>query len=155
MKRLQLLLIALACGLMSHTAVQGQMLINGAGATFPYPLYSKWFDEYARVDPSVRFNYQSIGSGGGQKQILSQTVDFGASDGPMSDENLAQASGRILHIPMVAGAVVVAYNLPDNPSLRLDGRLIADIFLGKITRWNDPRIAGLNPGAKLPGTDLV
>src|SRR5437016_6422412 len=85
-----------------------QMMINGAGATFPYPIYSKWFDEYAKVDPSVRFNYQSIGSGGGQKQILAQTVDFGASDGPMSDENLGKAPGKILHIPTAAGAVVIS-----------------------------------------------
>src|SRR5437016_13944897 len=92
-----------------------QTLINGAGATFPYPIYSKWFDAYTKVDPSVRFNYQSIGSGGGQKQILSQTVDFGASDGPMSDDNLAKAPGKLLHIPTVAGAVVVTYNLPGNP----------------------------------------
>ena len=131
------------------------MLINGAGATFPYPLYSKWFDEYAKVDPSVRFNYQSIGSGGGQKQILAQTVDFGASDGPMSDQNLAKAHSKLLHIPTVAGAVVVTYNLPGPPTLKLDGPLIADIFLGKITVWNDARIAALNPGVKLPGTDVV
>src|ERR1041384_8019854 len=132
-----------------------QMMINGAGATFPYPLYSKWFDQYAKVDPSVRFNYQSIGSGGGQKQILAQTVDFGASDGPMSDDNLAKAPGKILHIPTVAGAVVVTYNLPANPKLKLEGSLVADIFLGKITKWNDPLIAALNPGAKLPDIDLV
>ena len=94
-------------------------MINGAGATFPYPIYSKWFDEYAKADPSVRFNYQSIGSGGGQKQILSQTVDFGASDGPMSDENLAKAPGKILHIPTVAGAVVMTYNLPGNPAAKV------------------------------------
>src|ERR1700726_5189116 len=114
---------------------QAQMTINGAGATFPYPIYSKWFDEYARIDPSGRFNYQSIGSGGGQKQILAQTVDFGASDGPMSDENLAKAPGKILHIPTVAGAVVITYNLPGNPRLKLDGATVADIFLGKITTW--------------------
>ncbi|HVV70903.1 MAG TPA: phosphate ABC transporter substrate-binding protein PstS [Verrucomicrobiae bacterium] len=132
-----------------------QMLINGAGATFPNPLYSKWFSEYTKVDPSVRFNYQPIGSGGGQKQILAQTVDFGASDGPMSDENLAQAPGKILHIPTVAGAVVVTYNLPDAPKLHLDGAAIADIFLGKIVKWNDPRLASLNPGVKLPSDDLV
>src|SRR5277367_912331 len=89
-----------------------QLLINGAGATFPYPIYSKWFDEYRKVDPSVRFNYQSIGSGAGQKQILDGTVDFGASDGPMSDQNLAKATGRILHVPTVAGADAIAYNLP-------------------------------------------
>ncbi len=136
-------------------ALPAQMLINGAGATFPYPIYSKWFDEYAKVDPSVRFNYQSIGSGGGQKQILAQTVDFGASDGPMSNENLAKAPGKILHIPTVAGAVVVTYNLPGQPKLKLDGTVIADIFLGKITKWNDARLSGLNPGVKLPDTDVV
>src|SRR5438552_7784652 len=136
-------------------SASAQMTINGAGATFPYPIYSKWFDEYAKVDPSVRFNYQSIGSGGGQKQIAAQTVDFGASDGPMSDDNLAKAPGKILHLPTVAGAVVVTYNLPGNPKLKLDGPAVADIFLGKITKWNDKRIADLNAGAKLPGTDLV
>ena len=132
-----------------------QMMINGAGATFPYPIYSKWFDEYAKVDPSVRFNYQSIGSGGGQKQILAQTVDFGASDGPMSDDNLAKAPGKILHIPTVAGAVVVTYNLEGNPMLKLDGETIAAIFLGKIKKWNDPKIASLNPGVKLPDKEIV
>jgi phosphate transport system substrate-binding protein len=132
-----------------------QMLINGAGATFPYPLYSKWFDEYVKVDPSVRFNYQSIGSGGGQKQIIAQTVDFGASDGPMSDENLAQAPRKILHIPTVAGAVVITYNLPGAPKLKLDGPLVADIFLGKISKWNDQRIASLNPGVALPSADAI
>jgi len=131
------------------------MMINGAGATFPYPIYSKWFDEYAKVDPSVRFNYQSIGSGGGQKQILAQTVDFGASDGPMSDENLSKAPGKILHLPTVAGAVVMTYNLPGNPALKLDGETIADIFLGKIKKWNDPKIAASNPGAKLPENEIV
>jgi phosphate transport system substrate-binding protein len=132
-----------------------QMMINGAGATFPYPIYSKWFDEYAKVDPSVRFNYQSIGSGGGQKQILAQTVDFGASDGPMSDDNLAKAPGKILHIPTVAGAVVVTYNLDGNPMLKLDGETSAAIFLGKIKRWNDPKLASLNPGVKLPDREIV
>ena len=132
-----------------------QMLINGAGATFPNPLYTKWFDEYAKVDPSVRFNYQSIGSGGGQKQILAQTVDFGASDGPMSDENLAKAPSKLLHVPTVAGAVVVTYNLPGAPALKLDGTVIADIFQGKITSWNDKKIAALNAGVKLPATDVV
>src|SRR5256714_13760877 len=106
-----------------------QMTMNGAGATFPYPIYSKWFDEYAKIDPSVRFNYQSIGSGGGQKQITAQTVDFGASDGPMSDENLAKAPGKLLHIPTVAGAVVVAYNVPEISALTLDGDTLAKIFL--------------------------
>jgi phosphate transport system substrate-binding protein len=134
---------------------QAQMTINGAGATFPYPIYSKWFDEYAKVDPSVRFNYQSIGSGGGQKQILAQTVDFGASDGPMSDDNLAKAPGKLLHIPTVAGADVVAYNLPGNPVLKLDADTIAGIFLGQIKKWNDPKIAALNPGMNFPDQELV
>jgi len=132
-----------------------QMMINGAGATFPYPIYSKWFDEYAKVDPSVRFNYQSIGSGGGQKQILAQTVDFGASDGPMSDDNLAKAPGKLLHIPTVAGADVVAYNLPGNPALKLDADAIAGIFLGQIKKWNDPKITALNPGVTLPDQEIV
>src|SRR6266704_565098 len=127
----KILAIVLLTGV-SATA-SAQMMINGAGATFPYPIYSKWFDEYAKVDPSVRFNYQSIGSGGGQKQILAQTVDFGASDGPMSDDNLAKAPGKILHIPTVAGAVVITYNLDGNPPLKLDGKTIANIFLGKIS----------------------
>src|SRR6201995_4194272 len=139
----------------SMTHVSAQMTINGAGATFPYPIYSKWFDEYAKVDPSVRFNYQSIGSGGGQKQITAQTVDFGASDGPMSDENLAKAPGKILHIPTVAGANVLAYNLEGSPKVGGDGQTIAGIFLGKITKWNDPKIAALNPGATLPGQEIV
>lgn len=142
-------------GVLMISSAGAQMLINGAGATFPYPIYSKWFDEYAKVDSSARFNYQSIGSGGGQKQILAETVDFGASDGPMSDENLSKAPGKILHLPTVAGAVVVTYNLPDSPKLKLDGPAVADIFLGKITKWNDKRITGLNPGITLPSTDIV
>jgi phosphate transport system substrate-binding protein len=145
--------LAIAFGL--SASASAQMMINGAGATFPYPIYSKWFDEYAKVDPSVRFNYQSIGSGGGQKQILAQTVDFGASDGPMSDDNLAKAPGKILHIPTVAGAVVMTYNLEGNPALKLDGETIADIFLGKIKKWNDSKIAASNPGTKLPDKEIV
>src|ERR1700745_2505073 len=110
----KLLGLAIALGL--SASASAQMMINGAGATFPYPIYSKWFDEYAKVDSSVRFNYQSIGSGGGQKQILAQTVDFGASDGPMTDDNLAKAPGKIFNIPTVAGAEVVTYNPPGNPA---------------------------------------
>ena len=142
------------CGEQQRTA-SAQMLINGAGATFPNPIYQKWTSEYRKVDPTVQINYQSIGSGGGQKQILAGTVDFGASDGPMSDESLATAPGKILHIPTVAGADVVTYNLPGGPKLKFDGPTIADIFLGKITKWNDPRIAGQNPGVKLPDTGIV
>jgi len=151
--------IAGFCGLIliaaSITPAQAQMTINGAGATFPYPIYSKWFDEYAKIDPSVRFNYQSIGSGGGQKQIMAQTVDFGASDGPMSDDNLAKAAGKLLHIPTVAGADVVTYNLEGSPKLKLDADTVADIFLGKIKRWNDPKLAALNPDGKLPDKEIV
>ena len=132
-----------------------QMMINGAGATFPYPIYSKWFDEYAKVDTSVRFNYQSIGSGGGQKQITARTVDFGASDGPMSDENLAKAPGKLLHIPTVAGADVIAYNLPGNPKLKLDGETIVNIYMGNITKWNDPKIVALNSDLTLPDLPIV
>ena len=149
------LILGLAIALGMNASASAQMLINGAGATFPYPIYSKWFDEYAKVDPSVRFNYQSIGSGGGQKQIMAQTVDFGASDGPMSDDNLSKAPGKILHIPTVAGAVVVTYNLEGNPALKLDADTIAGIFLGTIKKWNDPKIAATNTGTKLPDQDIV
>ncbi|MGP8055621.1 MAG: phosphate ABC transporter substrate-binding protein PstS [Limisphaerales bacterium] len=155
MKKLILLLLGCGGWFAAQTGAQAQLLINGAGATFPYPIYSKWFDEYAKVDPSVRFNYQSIGSGGGQKQITSGTVDFGASDGPMSDENLAKAPGKILHIPTVAGADVIAYNLPGNPKLKLDGDAVVSIFLGNITKWNDPKIAALNPGVELPDVGII
>jgi len=148
-------LFLIGAALVGSTVGSAQTLINGAGATFPYPIYSKWFNEYAKVDPSVRFNYQSIGSGGGQKQILAQTVDFGASDGPMSDENLAKAPSKLLHIPTVAGADVISYNLPGNPKLKLDGPTIANIYLGKITKWNDPAIAGQNQGVDLPEKDIV
>jgi phosphate transport system substrate-binding protein len=142
-------------GLLLAGSAMAQLTMTGAGATFPYPMYSKWFDEYVKVDPSVRFNYQSIGSGGGQKQIIAQTVDFGASDGPMSDANLAKAPGKILHIPTVAGAVVMTYNLPGNPAIKLDGPTIANIFLGTITKWNDPAIAGQNAGVQLPDADII
>jgi phosphate transport system substrate-binding protein len=147
--------LAAALALVGAGRAGAQLLINGAGATFPYPIYSKWFDEYSKVDPSVRFNYQSIGSGAGQKQILECTVDFGASDGPMSDQNLARAPGKILHVPTVAGADAIAFNLPGTSRLRLDGPALADIFLGKITRWNDPRLTELNPGVALPQADIL
>src|SRR5208282_3476161 len=148
-------LLSLAIAMLAASGASAQMFITGAGATFPFPIYSKWFNEYAKVDPSVRFNYQSIGSGGGQKQILAETVDFGASDGPMSDENLAKAPRPLWHFPTVAGADVIIYNLPGDPKLKLDGPAIAGIFLGKITKWDDPAIAGQNPDVKLPDTDIV
>lgn len=132
-----------------------QMLINGAGATFPAPIYQKWFYEYAKVDPTVRINYQPIGSGGGQQQIRAETVNFGASDGPMSDADLAKAPRKLLHIPTVAGADVLTYNLPGNPKLKVDGPTLAGIFLGQITKWNDPRLTAQNPGVNLPDQDIV
>jgi len=135
-------------------ALAAPILINGAGATFPTPIYTKWFNAYQKVDPSVQFNYSSLGSGAGQKQITEETVDFGASDGPMSDENLKKTPRKLLHIPTVAGADVLSYNLPGNPALKLDGPSIAAIFLGKVTKWNDPAIAGQNPGVKLPDLDI-
>jgi phosphate transport system substrate-binding protein len=151
-KRFALLVILASLGTVSAHA---QMLINGAGATFPQQIYTKWFDEYQKVDPAVRFNYQGIGSGGGQKQILAETVDFGASDGPMSDENLAKAPRTLWHIPTVAGAVAVSYNLDGNPTLNIDGPALAGIFLGTITKWNDPAIAAQNPDVKLPAQDII
>ena len=154
LKRLFQVLILSSAATIASSAF-AQLTINGAGATFPYPIYSKWFDEYAKVDPSVRFNYQSIGSGGGIKQILAQTVDFGASDAPMTDEDLKKASGKLVHIPTVAGAVVVTYNLPGSPELKLDGETLTKVFMGTITKWNDPAIAQLNSGTKLPDTDIV
>lgn len=130
--------------------------INGAGATFPYPLYSKWFSEYSKAHKDVEFNYQSIGSGGGIKQVLAQTVDFGATDAPMTDEELKSAKTPISHIPTVLGAVTVTYNVKGLANgLKLDGDTAAKIFLGTITKWNDAAIAKLNPKAKLPATDIL
>ena len=134
----------------------GQTTLNGAGATFPYPMYSKWFSEYHKLHPDVEINYQSIGSGGGIRQVLAQTVDFGASDGPMTDEQLSQAKVKILHIPTVLGAVVPAYNVPGvTAALRFSPAVMAGICLGKITSWNDPLIAKDNPGVKLPGSSII
>jgi len=147
------LVAAIVLGTAASAAAQ--MLMNGAGATFPYPIYSKWFDEYTKVDPEVRFNYQSIGSGGGIRQISERTVDFGATDGPMTDEQLKKAPAEILHIPTVLGAVVATYNLPGSPKLNFTGPVLADIFLGKITKWNDDRIKALNPSASLPDQAIV
>ncbi|HNV74419.1 MAG TPA: phosphate ABC transporter substrate-binding protein PstS [Gemmatimonadaceae bacterium] len=130
--------------------------LNGAGATFPYPIYSKWFSDYATTK-GIKINYQSIGSGGGIKQLSEQTVDFGATDGPMSEEEMANAKGgKVLHFPTVLGADVVTYNLPEvKEALRLTGELVADIFLGKVTKWNDPRIAAENAGVALPAKDIL
>jgi phosphate transport system substrate-binding protein len=133
-----------------------QTTLNGAGATFPYPIYSKWFSEYHNAHPEVQINYQSIGSGGGIRQVLAGTVDFGASDGPMSDQQLAEAKVKLLHIPTVLGAVVPAYNVSGiSGELRFSPDTIANICLGKITNWNDKAIAADNPGVKLPDRSIV
>jgi phosphate transport system substrate-binding protein len=130
--------------------------INGAGATFPYPIYSKWFSEYSAQHSGVEINYQSIGSGGGIRQVTSGTVDFGASDGPMTDEQLKASKVKIIHIPTVLGAVVPIYNLPGvSTELKFSPDVLADIYLGKISNWSDARIAKDNPGVKLPNTDIV
>lgn len=147
--------IALLCLALSVPAV-AQTTLNGAGATFPYPMYSKWFSKYHDAHPDIQFNYQSIGSGGGIRQVLAGTVDFGASDGPMSDEQLAQSKTKILHVPTVLGAVVPAYNVNGvSGDLKFTPEALAGIFLGKITSWNDKAIASANPGVKLPGDPIV
>jgi phosphate transport system substrate-binding protein len=149
-------IFALMAVLFCYGNAHAQLLINGAGATFPYPIYSKWFDQYTKVDPAVRFNYQSIGSGGGIMMLRNQTVDFGASDAPLSDAQLKQMPSPVLHFPSVMGAVVLAYNLPEiKQKLRLTGPVIADIFLGKVSKWSDPEIANLNPGVKLPDDPIM
>ena len=130
--------------------------INGAGATFPNPIYSKWFDEYNKQHPNVRINYQSVGSGAGIRQVQAQTVFFGASDGPMTPEQMQQSPGKILHFPTVLGAVVPVYNIPNvKAELKFSGQVLADMFLGKITKWNDPQLTKLNPGVSLPATDIT
>jgi len=160
-----LMLLAVACakgdGSNSSTASStassgGGADLTGAGATFPYPIYSKWFSDYANAT-GIKINYQSIGSGGGVRQISEQTVDFGASDGPMSDEELAKAKGGpILHIPTVLGADVITYNVPGVTAvLKLTPSVIADIFMGRIKKWNDTRLASLNPGVSLPNQDIL
>lgn len=149
--------LAVAASLLWAVPALAQLQLNGAGATFPYPLYSKWFNDYISVDPSVRFNYQSIGSGGGISQISERTVDFGASDGPMTDAQLRAArGGHILHFPTVMGAVVLTYNVEGvDAGLKLTPEAIAGIFLGSITRWNDPALVQANPGVTLPDHDIL
>ncbi len=148
------LTLALTLAVTGAALAQGSLLINGAGATFPFPLYSKWFSEYNKLFPNLKFNYQSIGSGGGIKQITEKTVDFGASDAPLSDDEMGKAPG-LLNLPTVLGAVVVAYNLPGVPAVNLSGPTLANIFLGTISKWNDPAIAADNPGVKLPDTAIA
>ncbi len=147
-------LIALAVALIAVTA--GAQQINGAGATFPNPIYSKWFSEYGKMHPNVQINYQPIGSGGGIRQLSAGTVFFGATDGPMTNDQILAAGFRILHLPTVLGGVVPVYNIPGvSAELRFTGPLLADIFLGKVTKWNDPAIRNVNPGVNLPGDDIT
>ena len=147
----------LAAGLLTLAATAAvAQNINGAGATFPYPIYSRWFAEYNKVHPEVKINYQSIGSGGGIRQVSEGTVDFGATDGPMSDEQIANAKVKTIHIPTVLGAVVPVYNLPGiNKDLNFSSDVIADIYLGKISKWNDGRIAKDNPGVSFPDKQIL
>src|SRR5437879_7171632 len=150
------ILLLLSAGLALALPVSCQTTLNGAGATFPYPMYSKWFSEYNKLHPDVQINYQSIGSGGGIRQVLNGTVDFGASDGPMSDEQLGQSKTKILHIPTVMGAVVPAYNVPGvSGEVKFTPEALAGIFLGKITSWNDPALASANPGVNLPNQTII
>jgi phosphate transport system substrate-binding protein len=138
------------------TRASASATLTGAGATFPNPIYTKWFDSYAK-ETGVRINYQSIGSGGGIRQFTEGTVDFGASDGPMTDQQIAAINGNVIHIPTVIGAVVVTYNLPGlaGTKLKLDSKAIADIYMGRLTKWNDQRLAQLNPGVNLPNQDII
>jgi phosphate transport system substrate-binding protein len=143
-------------GLVLSTGPAAAQGLTGAGATFPNPIYTKWFDAYNKKN-GVQINYQSIGSGGGIRQFTEGTVDFGATDGPMNDQQIQAVNGNVLHVPTVLGAVVVTYNLPSmgNTKLKFDGNLLVDIFMGRVTKWNDSKIAALNPGVKLPDIDLV
>ena len=151
----RLLKVALCIVLFSMCAV-AQVNLNGAGATFPYPIYSKWFSEFHKANPNIQINYQSIGSGGGIRQLTEGTVDFGASDGPMTDEQLAEAKVKILHVPTVLGSVVPAYNIAGvTQELKFTPDLLAGIFLGKIKNWNDPAVAKVNPGIKFPNQQIV
>jgi len=152
-------LFALAIFSVCTTIADAQTILNGAGATFPYPLISKWSNEYHNLKPDIQINYQSIGSGGGIKQMIAGTVNWGASDAPLNDEQLHAADsahGPILHIPETLGAVVIAYNIPGvTQTLKFDGETIANIFLGKVTSWNDPRIQNLNPDVNLPNMPII
>jgi phosphate transport system substrate-binding protein len=152
MRRTALLLM---CALLPLTGL-AQTTLNGAGATFPYPIYSKWFSEYHKLHPEIQINYQSIGSGGGIRQVINGTVDFGASDGPMTDDMLKEAKAKILHMPTVLGADVPAYNIPGvSAELKFTPEALAGIFLGKITKWNDKAIMSANPGVNLPDKDII
>jgi phosphate transport system substrate-binding protein len=156
MKNVRLFALGLACLLLAAAPAAAQKVqINGAGATFPFPIYSKWFSEYNKLHPEVEVNYQSIGSGGGIRQLSNETVFFGATDGPMTPEQMQAAPGPILHLPTVLGGVVPVYNIPGvTGELKFSGKVLTEIYMGKITKWNDPAIAGLNSGTNLPGSDI-
>lgn len=148
------LILALILSVASSQAAT--TMINGAGATFPYPLYSKWFSEFKKIDKDTQVNYNSIGSGGGIRQFTDQTVDFGASDAPMTDEQISKIEGGAIHIPTVMGAVVLSYNVPEvKTHLKLTSQLVSDVFLGKVTKWNDEKIQKENPGIKLPDLAII
>ncbi len=148
--------IVFAVGLLVLTLSSAQaQKLTGAGATFPYPIYSKWFSEYSAAHPGVEVNYQSIGSGGGIRQVTSGLVDFGASDMPMTDDMLSSSKVKLIHLPTVLGAVVPVYNVPGVTDIRFSGDVLADIYLGKISNWNDPRIVKDNPGVKLPDQKII
>jgi phosphate transport system substrate-binding protein len=133
-----------------------QTTLNGAGATFPYPIYSKWFNEYHNEHSNIQINYQSIGSGGGIRQVQAGTVDFGASDGPMTDQQIAESKVKVMHVPTVLGAVVPAYNIPGvSGDVKFTPDVIADIYLGRINKWTDPRITKVNPGVKFPDSNIT
>jgi len=151
-----LMMLPIALTAVIAAAQGGTVLLNAAGATFPYPIYSKWFDVYHTAHSNVQINYQSIGSGGGIRQLQAGTVDFGASDGPMTDDQLAQSKFKILHFPTVLGAVVPTYNIAGGAAeLNFTQKALAGIYLGTITKWNDPEIAKVNPGVSLPSADIV
>ena len=143
-------------GILAAAAPVAAQSLTGAGATFPNPIYTKWFDAYSKKT-GIKINYQSIGSGGGIRQFTEGTVDFGASDGPMNESQIQAVNGNVLHVPTVLGAVAVTYNLPTlgDTKLKFDGNLLVDIFMGRVTKWNDAKIAALNPGVKLPDIDLI
>lgn len=151
----KILSLAFSIALAAPAAAADVAALNGAGATFPYPVYSKWFDEYHKVKPDLQINYQSIGSGGGIRQLTEKTVDFGATDGPMSDEQIQKAGGAVLHLPTVLGGVVPAFNVEGVADLKLDGPALAGIYLGTIAKWNDPALVKLNKGVKLPDLPIT
>ncbi|HKS81303.1 MAG TPA: phosphate ABC transporter substrate-binding protein PstS [Candidatus Acidoferrales bacterium] len=151
-----LMVVSLLFAFATVASAQSQVLLNAAGATFPYPIYSKWFSDYHQQHPEIQINYQSIGSGGGIQQLKSGTVDFGASDMPLNDQLLSQFSFKVLQFPTVLGAIVPTYNIPGvTATLKFTPKALADIYLDKVTKWNDPEITSSNPGVNLPGNDIV